>query len=192
MCRGPQFAGALPLRSLQGPQAYCQIRIPRHCPSLQVGKHATLLQQNARGRNQGAGTQPKAAASEGSSVSHLTLQALEDMESERRWVAGVLRVWLDEEWTPLDCHRLIGDAVAEIYIRERASGEDDIGSIILSIGTELIGDDIWRESFTDSFGVANKLAEFLMLRMDTEVCCTDEDAKSELKRYTELAEAEQP
>eukprot|EP00959_Pyramimonas_sp_CCMP1952_P452652 9466950-Pyramimonas_sp.AAC.1 len=41
--------------------------------------------------------------------------------------------------------------VAEIYVRQRSEGDDDIGSIILCIGSELIGSGIWRESFTDSF-----------------------------------------
>ena len=34
----------------------------------------------------------------------------------RRWVAGVLRIWLDEEWTPLECHRQIGEEVSQPYV----------------------------------------------------------------------------
>jgi len=121
----------------------------------------------------------------------VTLDAIDEMECERRWVAGVIRIWLDEEWTPLECHRVIADEVAEIYMRQRSQGDDDIGSIILCIGSELIGSDIWFESFTSSFEVANKLSEFLMLRMNMEVCCTDEDASCELQRYTKMIETEQ-
>lgn len=114
-----------------------------------------------------------------------------DVESERLWVAGVLRLWLDEEWTPLPCHRLIGDKCAAVYIARREAGEDDIGSIILAIGMGLIDDaELWMESFTDSFEVANKLSELLMLRENREVCCTEDDAGCQLQRWTEQLETE--
>ena len=73
------------------------------------------------------------------------------------------------------------------------TGDDDIGSMILAIGMGLIDDaELWLESFTDSFEVANKLSELLMLRMQREVCCTTDDAGCELQRWTEqlVAEAE--
>jgi hypothetical protein len=34
----------------------------------------------------------------------------------------VLRIWLDEEWTPLPCHRLIGERCAAVYIARREAG----------------------------------------------------------------------
>jgi hypothetical protein len=73
-----------------------------------------------------------------------------------------------------------------------STGEDDIGSIILAIGMGLIDDaELWMESFTDSFEVANKLSELLMLRENREVCCTEDDAGCQLRRWTEQLETEE-
>lgn len=132
------------------------------------------------------------AGADADKVAGVTLAPVPDMPAERKWVSGVLRKWLDEEWTPLDCHVAIGERVSEIYINRRLAGDDDIGSIILAIGTGLIDEiDLWMESFTSSFEVANKLSELLMLRMDMEVCCTLEDASCELQRWTDELAAEE-
>lgn len=50
------------------------------------------------------------------------LPPMEDPDAEQRWVAGVLRLYLDDEWTPLECHAIIGERIADIYMERRRAG----------------------------------------------------------------------
>lgn len=33
----------------------------------------------------------------------------------RRWLAGILRLWLDEEWGPQPPHKMVGEVAADHY-----------------------------------------------------------------------------
>jgi hypothetical protein len=54
---------------------------------------------------------------------------------------------------PQDNHRELGVAVGKSYRRVRATGENDIGSILMSIATDLEAFD-FRDAFTGNFEVA--------------------------------------
>ena len=54
---------------------------------------------------------PKSAPSE------VTLPEVADaaeLEAQKRWLAGEVQLWLDNEWTKLDVHRELGEATAEV------------------------------------------------------------------------------
>lgn len=94
-------------------------------------------------------------------------------------IAGIsnqIQTWLDEEWEVLDVHKEVGDEAAAILGRLRASGETDLGSILLSMGAELTPFD-FTETYTGPYDVANKVSELLMVRMGRDVCCVSEDDK---------------
>ena len=37
-----------------------------------------------------------------------------DLESQQKWIAGEIQLWLDEEWTKLDVHRELAEATAQV------------------------------------------------------------------------------
>lgn len=37
-----------------------------------------------------------------------------DLESQQKWLAGEIQLWLDDEWTQLDIHRELGEATAQV------------------------------------------------------------------------------
>lgn len=38
------------------------------------------------------------------------------MQIEGRWVSDMVRCWLDEEWTPLEVHRDLGEAAGQVGV----------------------------------------------------------------------------
>lgn len=110
---------------------------------------------------------------------------------EAGWLAHMLQMHLDEEWTPLDVHRDVGKVAASIYVQERKRGVDDLGSIVLAVGTQMTAFD-FHETFVDSFQVANKTSELLMWKMGREVCCTSQQDLDDFQRYEELLRSEDP
>jgi hypothetical protein len=96
----------------------------------------------------------------------------ESLEADAAWVAETIRMWLDEEWTPLDVHRDLGLAAGRSYLALRREGIDDASDLLLGLcAGELMQCD-YKEAFVNAFEVANKVAEFLMLREGCDVCCT--------------------
>ncbi|KAL3138858.1 hypothetical protein ABBQ32_005687 [Trebouxia sp. C0010 RCD-2024] len=93
-----------------------------------------------------------------------------DLMSQQRWLAAEIQLWLDEEWTKLDVHRELGLATAQAYGQARSQGTDEIGSLLLSISSQLLTFD-FKETFVNAFDVSNKAAELLMQGMGHEVCC---------------------
>jgi hypothetical protein len=64
----------------------------------------------------------------------------------------MVALWLDEEWTPLDVHKDLGQAAAEAYGNLRGSGETDMGDLLLGLSNELMTFN-FRETFTGPFEV---------------------------------------
>ena len=96
----------------------------------------------------------------------------------------MITLWLDEEWTPQPVHTDLGRAAGNAYARIRAGGEDEMGGLLLSLSTELMGFN-YRECFVGPFDVSNKVVEMLMQREGTEVCCTTEADASRAARLAE-------
>lgn len=100
----------------------------------------------------------------------------DDPESLRRdadWIAGMVALWLDEEFTPQSVHLDLGRAAGASYARLRAEGEDEMGGLLMGLVGDLSSCD-YREQFVGPFDVANKVVEMLMLKDGTDVCCTTE------------------
>jgi len=91
---------------------------------------------------------------------------------EPAWLSFMIARYLDEEWIEQPVHTLIGEAAGKLYQESRAAGDDDLVAILakLSFGLK----DTWgsagfREAFEGPVDVANRAAEFLMLRQGREV-----------------------
>lgn len=102
----------------------------------------------------------------------------------------MIAMWLDEEWTPLDIHKQLGDAAGDAYVQCRQQGDDDMSSLVLGLSNQLLPFN-YRETFTDAFEVANKVVEMLMMRAGVDVCCTTDEDAARLERYSSLQGEEQ-
>ena len=40
-----------------------------------------------------------------------------DLESQQKWLAAEIQLWLDDEWTKLDVHRELGEATAQVVFQ---------------------------------------------------------------------------
>ena len=112
------------------------------------------------------------------------LNSMDEIYEESRWISGMIREWLDEEWTPLDIHNDLGEAAAKIYVDLRQEGvENEVGDIILGLGSGLMSFN-FREAFVGPFDVANKVAELLMLKKSgCDVCCVSDKDKEAIERW---------
>jgi hypothetical protein len=113
-----------------------------------------------------------------------SLNSVDEIEYESKWISGMIRCWLDDEWTPLKVHRELGEATARVYMELRQEGvENEVGDVVLGIGAGLL-DFNFRETFVNPFDVANKVAELLMLRKSgCDVCCVSEADKEAIERW---------
>lgn len=94
----------------------------------------------------------------------------EGLKSEGAWLGDAISGWLDREWyqtEPNPIHATIGELVAQIYVRQRMEGEDDLSGVLLAIGQELESLDM-RDAFVGPFNVANKAAEILLSEFGSE------------------------
>jgi len=88
------------------------------------------------------------------------------------WLSLAISAYLDDEWTEQAVHQRIGAAVGAIYKQARASGDDDLMTILAAIAFGL--KKVWRtarfdEAFEGPVEIANRAAELLMLRAGYEV-----------------------
>ena len=107
---------------------------------------------------------------------------------EKEWVAGMIRCWLDDEWTPLQVHRDLGDAAGAGYAQLRGEAGEaglEVGDVVLGLASSLLEFD-YSEAFVGAFDVANKVAELLMLRAGGEVCCVSPADLEAIQRYEAL------
>ncbi|KAI8471933.1 MAG: hypothetical protein J3K34DRAFT_520137 [Monoraphidium minutum] len=106
----------------------------------------------------------------------------EELRRDADWIAGMVALWLDEEWCPQEVHADLGRAAGDAYARIRAGGEDEMGGLLLGLCSDLSAFN-YRECFVGPFDVANKVVEMLMQRGGTDVCCTSGDDDTRADRY---------
>lgn len=91
---------------------------------------------------------------------------------EPSWISFVISRYLDEEWIEQPVHSDIGEAVGQLYRESRAKGDDDLIAVLAHVSYGL--KDMWSKAgFTEAFegpvDIANRAAEFIMLRLGREV-----------------------
>lgn len=119
------------------------------------------------------------------------------LEATTRLIAEAITQWLDEEWTPLDVHKDLGIAAADVcvecprtsltyytqaYRHVRLEGQQEAGAVLLALSNRLLAFPGYRDTFVNAFDVANKVVELLMLDMGTDVCCTSDADHARLQR----------
>jgi hypothetical protein len=99
----------------------------------------------------------------------ITLPPAEDATAEAIWLRQELLAWLDAEFLPEAVNQAIAERAAQVFLRQRLEGEDDVGSLLIAILTEMRSFD-FSHSFFSEFAVANAISDLLLKRLDIEGC----------------------
>jgi hypothetical protein len=104
-------------------------------------------------------------------ISAITLLPSEQPEQEGNWLRQNLHKWLDEQFIPEAVNQKIAERAAQIFVRQRMEGENDLGSLVLAIVTEMQAFD-FSKSFYGEFAIANAVSEILLesLGIDNQCC----------------------
>lgn len=100
----------------------------------------------------------------------VTLPPSVNPEQESDWLRSTLQAWLDEEFLPEPVNVEIADRAAHIFLRQRMEGEDDLGSLLMAILTEMQAFD-FSKSFYSEFAVANAVSDLLLQSLGINSCC---------------------
>jgi hypothetical protein len=91
--------------------------------------------------------------------------------------------WLGNEYIPQKVHIKIGLEVEKIYKIKRTEGFNDLGDILMETGYGLESFDM-EDAFVNAWDIANKVSDFLLLRMGRETC----DCAGDLSTFAESKE----
>ncbi|AFZ44485.1 MAG: hypothetical protein RI580_09490 [Halothece sp. Uz-M2-17] len=103
-------------------------------------------------------------------VKPITLPAMENPEQEREWLQVALKKWLDEEFIPERVNDDIAQQAAQIFVRQRLEGENDLGSLVVAIITEMQAFD-FSKSFYGEFAIANAVSDLILDSLGYDRCC---------------------
>ena len=103
-------------------------------------------------------------------IKAITLPAAINPEQEGRWLQDALHQWLDQEFIPEAINRSIAERAAQVFVRQRMEGENDLGSLVIAIVTEMQAFDFSR-TFYSEFAVANAVSDLLLDSLGIDRCC---------------------
>ncbi|MCG9891231.1 MAG: hypothetical protein MH252_09160 [Thermosynechococcaceae cyanobacterium MS004] len=104
-------------------------------------------------------------------IQPITLPVASDPQQESEWLQRSLQVWLDQEYLPEPVNTVIAERASSIYFRQRLEGENDLGSLVMAILTEMKGFD-FSKSFYSEFAIANAVSDLLLQQfLDINPCC---------------------
>jgi hypothetical protein len=99
----------------------------------------------------------------------VSLLNLVEVEKDAAFLRDEIRQWLDTEFIPQPVHEMLGRHVEKVYIASRQRGVNDLGEMLMDIGSSL--EDVkMKEAFVGAWDVANKASDLLMNRMNRELC----------------------
>ena len=104
-------------------------------------------------------------------IAAIILPPATDAIKEGAWLQVALAEWLDREFIPEAINSTIARRAAQIYTRQRMEGEDDLGSLVIAIVTEMQAFN-FQESFYGEFTVANAVSDLILasLGIDNRCC----------------------
>lgn len=103
-------------------------------------------------------------------IAPITLPPVQEAEQERQWLQESLQHWLDTEFIPEAINAHIAERAAQIYLRQRLEGENDLGSLVIAIVTEMQAFD-FTESFYGEFAIANAVSDLILDSLGIDRCC---------------------
>jgi hypothetical protein len=104
-------------------------------------------------------------------IPSITLLPATNPIEEGVWLQSSLKAWLDREFIPESINDTIASRAAQIYTRQRMEGENDLGSLVIAIITEMQAFN-FNESFFGEFAVANAVSDLILdsLEIDNRCC----------------------
>jgi hypothetical protein len=100
----------------------------------------------------------------------ITLPPPQNAQQEGEWLRESLNNWLDQEFLPEPVNQQIAERASQIFVRQRMEGENDLGSLVIAILTEMQSFD-FRESFYSEFAIANAVSDLLLQSLGIDRCC---------------------
>ncbi|MEO8891522.1 MAG: hypothetical protein ABI417_08300 [Coleofasciculaceae cyanobacterium] len=100
----------------------------------------------------------------------LILPPPQNAQQEGEWLREALTKWLDQEFIPEPVNQTIARRAAQIFVRQRMEGENDLGALVVAILTEMQAFD-FRESFYSEFAIANAVSDILLQSLGIDRCC---------------------
>ena len=100
----------------------------------------------------------------------ITLPPIQKPQKEKEWLEKALHTWLDEEFIPEAINLKIAQRAAEIFVRQRLEGENDLGCLVIAIITEMQAFD-FSKSFYSEFAVANAVSDLILDSLGIDRCC---------------------
>lgn len=100
----------------------------------------------------------------------ITLPTATNPQQEGEWLRHALQGWLDQEFIPEAVNSEIATRAAQIFVRQRMEGENDLGSLVMAIVTEMEMFD-FSKSFFSEFAVANAVSDLLLDSLGIDRCC---------------------
>lgn len=103
-------------------------------------------------------------------IKPITLPPVQNPEQEKQWLQRALLNWLNEEFIPEAINQEIAERASQIYKRQRMEGENDLGSLVIAIVTEMESFD-FSKSFFGEFAIANAVSDLLLDSLGIDRCC---------------------
>ncbi|MBE9225756.1 hypothetical protein IQ264_10010 [Phormidium sp. LEGE 05292] len=103
-------------------------------------------------------------------IPSITLPSAQNPQQEAEWLRINLQRWLDREFIPEAVNQQIAHRAAQIYARQRMEGENDLGSLVIAIVTEMQAFD-FSQSFYSEFAIANAVSDILLDSLGIDRCC---------------------
>ncbi len=100
----------------------------------------------------------------------ITLPPTQNPQLEGEWLQQKLHKWLDEEFIPEPINYKIAERAAQIFVRQRMEGENDLGCLVIAIVTEMQSFD-FSKSFYGEFAIANAVSDLLLESLGVDKCC---------------------
>ena len=100
----------------------------------------------------------------------ITLPDSRNPQQEGEWLQNSLLKWLNGEFIPEAVNQEIARRATQIYVRHRMEGENDLGSLVIAIVTEMQAFD-FSNSFYSEFAIANAVSDLLLDSLGIERCC---------------------
>ena len=100
----------------------------------------------------------------------ITLPPIQEPKQEGQWLKKSLHHWLDEEFIPEKINETIAERAAQIFVRQRLEGENDLGSLVIAIITEMQAFN-FNESFYSEFAIANAVSDLILDSLGIDRCC---------------------
>ena len=103
-------------------------------------------------------------------IQAIELPPCENAEQEADWLRSGLLRWLNEEFLPEPVNESIASRASQVYFRQRLEGENDVGSLVIAIVSEMRAFD-FSKSFYGEFAVANAVSDLLLDSLGIDTCC---------------------